>query len=403
MTTSESFDALGSWPQVIMDTYGTPALALSHGEGSKVYNVDGTEYIDLLAGIAVNALGHAHPDIIAAVSEQVTKLGHVSNLFVHEPVVRVAQELIQRFAGDNADLAQATRVFFCNSGAEANEAAFKIARLTGKKRILAAVHGFHGRTMGSLAMTGQPDKQAPFAPLPSGVEFYPYGDLEYLTKLVEANASDVAAIILEPIQGETGVVPAPEGFLTGVRELCDEHDILFICDEVQTGIGRTGDFFAHQHEGVVPDVVTMAKGLGGGLPIGATLATGKAATLMGPGKHGTTFGGNPVSCAAAQAVLRNVDADFMADVVKKGERFIAGLEKLDAVDHVRGRGLMLGVVLHEPLAKKANAKAPEHGLIINAPSEQVIRLTPPLVIIEQEIDESIARIEKLLAAVKNED
>lgn len=394
-----TFDALATWPEVIMDTYGTPALSLTHGEGSKVYDVNGKEYIDLLAGIAVNALGHAHPDIVAAVSSQVAKLGHVSNLFVHQPVVEVASELIKRFSGEDKALAANTRVFFCNSGAEANEAAFKIARLTGKHRILAAVHGFHGRTMGSLALTGQPDKQKPFAPLPSGVEYYPYGDIDYLKKLVEANPTDVAAIFLEPIQGETGVVPAPEGFLTAVRELCDEHDILFVCDEVQTGIGRTGDFFAHQHEGVLPDVVTMAKGLGGGLPIGATLATGKAATLMTPGKHGTTFGGNPVACAAAKAVLSNVDKQFIADVKAKGEKFANQLEKLPGVDHVRGRGLMLGVVLEQPVAKKANARAAEFGLIINAPSDTVIRLTPPLVITEDEISESVKRIAKLLESV----
>lgn len=394
-----TIDALATWPDVIMDTYGTPSLSLTHGSGSKVYDADGKEYIDLLAGIAVNSLGHAHPDIITAVSEQVSKLGHVSNLFAHQPVVEVAQELITRFSNGDQEVAGQTRVFFCNSGGEANEAAFKIARLTGKHRILAAVHGFHGRTMGSLALTGQPDKQKPFAPLPTGVEFYPYGDVEYLQKLVEANPTDVAAIFLEPIQGETGVVPAPEGFLKDVRDICDKHEILFVCDEVQTGIGRTGDFFAHQHEGVLPDVVTMAKGLGGGLPIGATLATGKAAQLMTPGKHGTTFGGNPVSCAAAKAVLKNVDDGFVAEVKKKGETFAAALEQLDAVDHVRGRGLMLGVVLKEPIAKKANAKASEFGLIINAPSDQVIRLTPPLVINSEEIAEAVKRIEKLLASV----
>src|SRR5699024_849674 len=204
-----------------------------------------------------------------------------------------------------------------------------------------ATNGFHGRTMGSLALTGQPDKRTPFAPLPSGVEFYPYGDLDYLTTLVESDPTDTAAIILEPIQGETGVIPAPEGFLTGVRELCDKHGLLFIVDEVQTGIGRTGDFFAHQHEGVVPDVVTMAKGLGGGLPIGACLATGEAAKLFGPGKHGTTFGGNPVSAAAARAVLSVIDDEFCADVTRKGELFVEQLREVAGVADVRGRGLML--------------------------------------------------------------
>lgn len=384
-------DTLDRWPEVLMNNYGTPPVELVSGEGTTVVDSEGRHHLDLLAGIAVNALGHAHPAITAAVTEQIQQLGHVSNLFASAPVVEAAGRL-QELLGAG----ESTRVFFCNSGGEANEAAFKLARLTGRSRVLAAVDGFHGRTMGSLALTGQPDKRKPFEPLPTGVEFYPYGDLDYLTKMVETNPSDTAAIILEPIQGETGVIPAPEGFLTGVRKLCDTHGILMIVDEVQTGVGRTGDFFAHQHEGVTPDVVTMAKGLGGGLPIGATLATGKAAELFAPGAHGTTFGGNPVACAAANAVLKIVDEQFCADVAAKGRRFTAALNKLDAVAEVRGRGLMLGVVLNAPVAKEAVKLGFDHGLILNAPAADVIRLTPPLVITEDEIDTAVDRISTLL-------
>lgn len=382
---------LNQWSEVLMNNYGTPPVELVSGSGSTVVDAEGREHIDLLAGIAVNALGHAHPAIAQAVSEQIGRLGHVSNLFASAPVVKVAGRLKELL-----NAGESTRVFFCNSGGEANEAAFKIARLTGRNRILAAVDGFHGRTMGSLALTGQADKRAPFEPLPSGVEFYPYGDIDYLTKLVETNPDDTAAIFLEPIQGETGVVPAPQGFLQAVRELCDTHGILMVVDEVQTGVGRTGDFFAHQHEGITPDVVTMAKGLGGGLPIGAALATGRAAELFGPGAHGTTFGGNPVSCAAANAVLDVVNADFCAEVVTKGRRFTDALNQLDIVTEVRGRGLMLGVVLDQPVAKEAVQAGFEHGLILNAPAANIIRLTPPLVITNEEIDEAVSRISALL-------
>lgn len=382
---------LAKWPQVLMNNYGTPPVELRSGSGSTVVDAQGREHIDLLAGIAVNALGHGHPGVVDAVTGQLKQLGHVSNLFASEPVVTLAERLKTLLgAGDS------TRVFFCNSGGEANEAAFKLARLTNRPRILAAEHGFHGRTMGSLALTGQPDKRAPFEPLPGGVEFYPYGDLAKLAELVEQAPQEVAAIFLEPIQGETGVIPAPAGFLRGVRELCDTHGILMVVDEVQTGVGRTGDFFAHQQDEVTPDVVTMAKGLGGGLPIGACLATGRAAELFQPGMHGTTFGGNPVAAAAANAVLDVVDEQFCAEVAEKGQRFITALKKTAPVTEVRGRGLMLGVVLNKPIAKAAVAAGFDHGLILNAPAEDVIRLTPPLVITEEEIDEAVKRLSTLL-------
>lgn len=384
------------WAGALLDNYPVPPVELVEGSGSTVTDADDKQYIDMLAGIAVNALGHAHPAVVEAVTNQLSTLGHVSNLFGSAPVVKVAEALREHVGDDTA------RVYFGNSGTEANEAAFKLARLTGRRRILAAQHGFHGRTMGALAMTGQPDKQKPFEPLPAGVEFYPYGDIEALTALAEQNPSDTAAIILEPIQGETGIIPAPEGFLTQVRELCDKHGILFIADEVQTGVGRTGDFFAFQHEGVLPDVITMAKGLGGGLPIGATIARGEAAKLFTLGSHGTTFGGNPVSCAAATAVLATIDDAFLAEVRRKGQVLYDATSKIPGVKAVRGRGLMLGVVLEQPVAKRVVKLGLEHGVILNAPADDVIRLTPPLVISDEEIAQAVERLAATIAEASEE-
>lgn len=381
------------WNEAITNTYGAPPLGLVSGAGSTVVDEEGKSYIDMLAGIAVNSLGYGHPAVVQAVSQQVAKLAHVSNLFASEPVVEVAQKLKARVGDSDA------RVFFCNSGTEANEAAFKVARLTGKKRVLAAHHGFHGRTMGALAMTGQPGKRAPFEPLPAGVEFYPYGDIEYLRTLVEQDPANTAAIILEPIQGETGVIPAPDGFLVKVRQLCDEYGLLLIVDEVQTGVGRTGDFFAFQSAGILPDVITMAKGLGAGLPIGATIVRGAAKDLLTPGSHGTTFGGNPVACAAANAVLDTIDAAFISEVRNKGERLAERVAALPGVVEVRGRGLMLGVVLERPVAKQVVSAGFKHGVIVNAPNDSVVRLTPPLVIEEAELDAAVNRFALALSDV----
>ena len=379
------------WSGALLDTYPAPPVELVSGAGATVTDAEGNTYIDMLAGIAVNALGHAHPAVVDAVGSQVATLGHVSNLFGSRPVVELAEALQARVGDETA------RVFFSNSGAEANEAAFKLARLTGRRRILAAERGFHGRTMGALALTGQPDKQAPFAPLPAGVEFYPYGDINALRELVQQDPGNTAAVILEPIQGETGVIPAPAGFLPAVRELCDAHGILLIADEVQTGVGRTGDFFAFQHDGIVPDVITMAKGLGGGLPIGATIARGAAADLFTLGSHGTTFGGNPVACAAAGAVLRTIDDEFLAEVRRKGQLLIDEASHLPGVARVRGRGLMVGVVLDAPVAKLVVKQGLERGIIVNAPAENVIRLTPPLVISDDEIRVAVARLADAIA------
>lgn len=400
MSSTEMSTMKDHWATDLMNTYGVPPLTLVKGQGAWVIDDEGREYIDLLAGIAVNSLGHAHPAVIDAVNQQVSSLAHVSNLFISQPVVDVAHGLKARFLRGKAEAD--TRIFFCNSGAEANEAAFKLARLTGRSRVLAAVHGFHGRTMGSLSLTGQPDKQEPFLPLVPGVEFFDFNDADSLSAAVAQNPEDTAAIIVEPIQGETGVIPASRAFLETARHLCDEHGILLIFDEVQTGIGRTGTFFAHETYGVTPDVVTMAKGLGAGLPIGACLATGRAASLFGPGSHGTTFGGNPVACAAARAVLDTVDDDFLAHVRARSEQLAAGLADLSGVNYVRGRGLMLGVVLEKPIAKATVAAGYRHGLILNAPAPDVIRITPPLVITEEDVTEALRRFAAALSEALQE-
>lgn len=378
------------WRETLVDTYGTPPIGLVSGQGATLTDEQGNAYIDLLAGIAVNALGYGNEHVAQAVYHQAQYLVHTSNLFATQPVLDAGAKLIERVRDANA------RVFFCNSGAEANEAAFKLARLTGRRRILAAKHGFHGRTMGSLALTGQPDKQNAFRPLPGGVEFYPFGDADYLRQLVELNPEDTAAIIFEPIQGETGVIPAPDGFMQKVNDLCEEYGILLIVDEVQTGVGRTGSFFAHEIEDVRPDVITMAKGLGAGVPIGATITRGRARDLFTPGTHGTTFGGNPVACAAANVVLDTVDAEFLAEVTRKGDYLRQKLENLPNVDHVRGRGLMLGVVLNAPVAKQAVRGGLEKGLILNAPNENILRLTPPLIISQHELDTALNTLRTIL-------
>lgn len=381
-----------AWESALMPTYGTPPIELVSGQGSRVTDSDGREYIDLLAGIAVNALGHAHPAIVDAVSTQIATLGHTSNLFAHPQVIALATKLRELISPD-------AQVFFTNSGAEANEAAFKTARLTEKSRILAAEHGFHGRTMGALAMTGQPAKRAPFEPMPAGVEFYPYGELEALRALVEVAPDDTAAVILESVQGETGVIPAPEGFLSGVRDLCDEFGVLMIVDEVQAGMGRTGQWFGYQAElgrDRVPDLITLAKGLGGGLPIGACVAATPAGRLFAAGQHGTTFGGNPVACAAGNAVIDTIIAgDVLDNVRRQGGILRTELESLDSVSEVRGRGLMLGVVLTAPRPGFV-AEAMAAGLLLNQPAADVIRLVPPLTVTDADIHGAVDILKELL-------
>lgn len=387
------------WDQHVAPTYGTPQLQLVSGSGAYLQDSEGRSYLDLLSGIAVNALGQAHPAITAAVTQQLQTLGHVSNFYAHPQVIRLAERLSSLVTLHLPDrnaaeaLSSQTTVFFCNSGAEANEAAFKIARTTGKTKILAAQQGFHGRTMGALALTGQPDKQAPFVPLPEGVEYYPFGDFAALRELAD---EQTAAIILESIQGETGIIPPPPGFLTQVRQLCDELDILMIVDEVQAGMGRTGQWFGYQVEPIVPDVITLAKGLGGGLPIGACITLPKGQRLA-KGQHGTTFGGNPVVCAAANAVIDVIEEERLLDHVQEVSTYLVeALSALPEVDHVRGRGFMLGVVLQQPL----DADPHEFGLILNRPAPNVLRLVPPLTLTLEEAQEGVEKIRRMLAQAR---
>ncbi|MER7444322.1 acetylornithine transaminase [Micromonospora avicenniae] len=373
------------WSQSMMDNYGTPPLALVAGSGAVVVDEDGREYVDLVGGIAVNALGHAHPAVVAAVSKQVATLGHVSNLYVAEPPVALA-ELLLALAG------RPGRVFFANSGAEANEAAFKISRLTGRTHVVATSGGFHGRTMGALALTGQPAKSDPFRPLPGEVTHVGYGDVAAL----EAAVTDATAmVILEPIQGENGVVVPPAGYLAAARRITARHGALLVLDEVQTGIGRTGHWFAHQADSVEPDLVTLAKGLGGGLPLGATLAFGRAAELLTPGSHGTTFGGNPVSCAAALAVVSTIAHEGLLDHVKRvGERLRRGVEALGhpLVSGVRGAGLLLGVVLTAPVSRVLAEALREAGFLVNPVQPDVVRLAPPLILTAEQVDAFLAAL-----------
>ncbi|WP_075236881.1 acetylornithine transaminase [Mycobacterium colombiense] len=379
------------WEAVMMNNYGTPPMALASGDGAVVTDVDGKAYLDLLGGIAVNVLGHRHPAIIEAVTRQMSTLGHTSNLYATEPSLALAEELVNLLGTDSP-----ARVFFCNSGTEANEVAFKLSRLTGRTKLVAAQEAFHGRTMGSLALTGQPSKQAPFAPLPGDVTHVPYGDTEALAAAVD---DATAAVFLEPIMGESGVVVPPEGYLVAARDITARHGALLVLDEVQTGMGRTGTFFAHQHDAITPDIVTLAKGLGGGLPIGACLAIGPAADLMTPGLHGSTFGGNPVCAAAALAVLRVLAEENLvrhAEVLGKSLRH--GIEALGhpLIDHVRGRGLLCGVALTAPRAKDAEAAARRAGFLVNAAAPDVIRLAPPLIITEAQVDGFVAGLPGIL-------
>ncbi|MDQ1655217.1 MAG: acetylornithine/N-succinyldiaminopimelate aminotransferase [Cryptosporangiaceae bacterium] len=384
-------ELLTRWQGALMDNYGTPALALVRGEGAIVWDADGNSYLDLYAGIAVTALGHAHPAVTAAVTTQVNTLAHVSNMFATIPAVTLAERLLALSGRDG-------RVYLCNSGAEANEAAFKLSRRTGRTHIVAAEGGFHGRTMGALALTGQAAKRDPFRPLPAEVTHVPYGDT---AALAEAVTSETAMVILEPILGEAGVIPAPPGYLVAARDITTSHGALLALDEIQTGTGRTGTWFAHQADGVTPDVVTLAKGLGGGLPLGACLAFGEAANLLGPGSHGSTFGGNPVCCAAALAVLDTIASEgLLARAKHLGDRLRTGIEALGhpAISGVRGAGLLLGVVLADDVARGAEVALRRAGFLVNAVAPGVLRLAPPLILTDEQADSFVAA---LPAALEN--
>ncbi len=381
------------WHAAMQNNYGIPPITLVKGRGVEVWDDNGNRYLDFLGGIATNVLGHAHPVIVKAVSNQIGKLGHVSNLYSHKPGLELAEKL-QDLANDPS-----ARIFFCNSGAEANEAAIKISRLTGRNEIIAATGGFHGRTAGALAITGQDSKRTPFEPLLSGVKFVEFGDATALRKAVSKRT---AMVIIEAIQGENGVVVPDPGYLRKVRAICDEYGALLAIDAVQTGMGRTGEWFGYESEAIKPDIITLAKGLGAGLPLGAMITLGEKSPRFKPGEHGSTFGGNPVSCAAANAAIDFiVKKDLLRKVSTSGKYLKVMLAKVPGVVEVRGRGLLLGIVLDANVATAVASKAMSNGLLINAPSRNVIRIAPPLIVSKKELSEFVKVFARTLNEVLN--
>jgi acetylornithine aminotransferase len=364
------------WDATLMRNYGTPPVALVSGNGCRVTDADGREYLDLIAGIAVTSLGHAHPAVVSAVTEQVARIAHTSNLFINLPALELAERLVELIGVPGA------RVFLCNDGAAANETALKAVMRAqpGRRGFVAAEGSFHGRTLGILALTGKSAFREPFEPLGIETNFVPYGDADALAAAV---GSDTAAVFLEPTLGEAGVVPPPSGYLSAAREICDAAGALLVIDEVQGGIGRTGQWFAHQHEAVIPDLVTVAKGLGGGLPVGACIGIGPAAEALTKGDHGTTFGGNPVSCAAALAVIDTIESEKLLDhVATLGAVWHADLAaaRSPLLTGVRGRGLWLALVIANQAAPAVEAAARKHGFLVNATGPDAVRLAPPLVL-----------------------
>ncbi len=375
----------------LMNTFGDPQRILVKGDGATVWDIDGNRYLDLLGGIAVNSLGHAHPAILRAVSEQLGTLGHVSNFFASKPQIELAEKLLELLDAEG-------RVFFTNSGTEANETAFKATRRTGRTKIVVAEHSFHGRTMGALALTSKAAYREPFEPLPGDVVWVPFGDVDALRDAVD---DTVAAVLLEPIQGEAGVIDSPEGYLAAARDISSEHGALLWLDEVQTGMGRTGAWFAHGSSGVRPDLVTVAKGLGGGIPIGACIALGAAGSLLQPGNHGTTFGGNPVASAAALAVIATIESEgLLANADQRGAQIRDGLLACDGVVSVSGAGLLIGVELDADLAKDIQSAALDAGLIINNPTANRLRLAPPLNLTEAEAEHAIKSLCAVISEVR---
>ncbi|MBH0117959.1 acetylornithine transaminase [Salinibacterium sp. NG253] len=378
----------------MMNTFGVPKVEFVRGEGCTVFDSEGKRYLDFLAGIAVNSLGHNHPAIVGALSRQANLL-HVSNFFATEPQLALAARLLRiSGAGDEG------RVFFANSGTEANEAAVKLARLTGRPRILSLMDSFHGRSMGALSITGKASLREPFEPLLPNVEHID----STIEALEAAIGPDVSALIVEPIKGEAGVHSLPAGYLEAARELTTQHGVLLIIDEIQTGAGRTGDWFGFQESGIVPDAITMAKGMGGGVPIGALVTFGKASSLMHPGQHGTTFGGNPLVCAVSEAVLGQIESDdLVANAALRGAELRTALARIDSalIVELRGRGLLIGIGLAEPVAQEIVAVALKHGLIINVPNSSTVRLAPPLIIGDAEIAEFIDTFSTVLDEVTN--
>lgn len=384
--------------RLLMNTYTRQPVALVSGSGARVVDSDGREYVDLVAGIAVNVLGHGHPAVTNALAEQAKRLMHTSNLYYTEPQLALAEKLVHS--------AFPSRVFFCNSGAEAVEGAIKLARKWGKLHrngagtIVCAKGAFHGRTLGALAATANTRYQEPFQPLPRGFVHVAYNEAAAIAAAID---STTCAVLLEPIEGESGVHPLDPGVLAEIRRICDERDVLLILDEVQTGMGRTGDWWAHQRDGIAPDVMTIAKGLGGGVPIGAVMAAPRADVLV-PGDHGSTFGGNPLACAAGDAVMRTIahsglleNAAAMGDYLSESLMSLAGTAP---IERVRGRGLMLGVALSADVATQVSAAALDHGVIVNAVGKRTLRLLPPLVLTRADVDDAVQGLQAAFADVR---
>ena len=385
-------DLIKQWKSTTQNNYGVPTLALVKGKGIVVTDADGKIYMDFLGGIATNILGHAHPAIVKAVTKQVSTLSHVSNFYAHPNAIELAEELIA-MTGDKI-----AKVFFCQSGAEANEAALKLSRRTGKVRIVAAQGAFHGRTMGALSLTGQPSKREPFLPLIKGVKHVPFGDIDAMRKAV---TKKTAMVIIEPIMGEAGVIVPPADYLQQLRQLCDKNGSLLVIDAVQTGMGRTGDWFGYEYSGITPDVITLAKGLGGGLPLGAMIALGKASELFQPGDHGSTFGGNPVTTAAGLAAIEFIESKgILSKVKKQGAHLIQELALIPGVKEVRGAGLLLGIELESVKASEVSEAMREAGVLVNAANATTIRIAPALIVSDAQITKFISIFKKVIADAK---
>lgn len=381
-----------NWSDVMQSNYGVPSITLTSGKGLVVTDSNGKRYLDFLGGIATNVLGHAHPAIVKAVSKQIATLGHVSNLYSHPAGLELAQKLISLTQDPTA------RVFFCNSGAEANEAALKLSRKTGKSRIVATNNSFHGRTMGALSLTGQPEKRNPFKPLVKNIKHVTFGDITQMRKAVN---SKTAMVILEPIMGEAGVIVPTFGYLKQLREICDEHGVLLVFDCVQTGMGRTGTWFGYEDENIRPDVITLAKGLGGGLPLGAMISLGSNAPQFAPGEHGTTFGGNPVAAAAGLAAINLIEKNRLMTSAKSFEkRLKIKLLAVRGVTQVRGRGLLIGIGLNGDYAKELSGLLAERGILVNAPNAVTIRIAPALIVTKVQIDKFINVFAQCMQEVK---
>lgn len=383
---------IGRWNKSVQNNYGTPTIALVKGSGIVVTDADGKKYLDFLGGIATNILGHAHSSVIKAVTKQIKALSHVSNFYAHPNAVELAEKLAS-MTGDKE-----AKVFFCQSGAEANEAALKLSRRTGKYKVVAAQGAFHGRTMGALSLTGQPAKREPFLPLIKGVKHVPYGDIDAMRKAVTRKT---AMVIIEPIMGEAGVIVPPSDYLLQLRALCDMKGALLVIDAVQTGMGRTGDWFGYEYSGITPDVITLAKGLGGGLPLGAMIALGKAANLFEAGDHGSTFGGNPVTTAAALSAIHFIETKkILKKVERQGLHLLQELALIPGVKEVRGAGLLIGIELEELKAADVAHDLLNEGVLVNAANSSTIRLAPALIVTDDQIEKFLSIFKKVVAHAK---